>query len=56
MQVVARDAILSVMRDSVGVASSHDHRGKMPLPQRKELNFSGSPTSALRFISSSTSV
>jgi hypothetical protein len=34
-QVVARDAILSVMKTRVGVASSHDHRGKMPLPQKK---------------------
>jgi hypothetical protein len=34
-QVVARDAILSVMKAPVGVASSHDHRGKMPLPQKK---------------------
>jgi len=30
------------------VASSHDHRGKMPLPQKN--NFIGSPISALRFI------
>jgi hypothetical protein len=34
-QVVARDAILLVMKAPVGVASSHDHRGKMPLPQKK---------------------
>jgi hypothetical protein len=33
----------------VGVASSHDHRGKMPLPQKK-FNFIGSRTSALRFV------
>jgi hypothetical protein len=32
---MARDAILSVMKDPVGVASSHDHRGKMPLPLKK---------------------
>jgi len=28
------------MKAPVGVASSHDHRGKMPLPQKK-LDFSG---------------
>jgi hypothetical protein len=32
---MARDAILSVMKVPVGVASSHDDRGKMPLPQKK---------------------
>jgi len=32
---VARDAILSAMKAPVGVASSHDHRGKMPLPRKK---------------------
>jgi hypothetical protein len=42
------------MKTPVGVASSHDHRGKMPLPQKK-LNFIGKPTSALRFINSNTS-
>ena len=34
-QVVAHGAILSAMKVPVGVASSHDHRGKMPLPQEK---------------------
>jgi hypothetical protein len=34
-QVVACDAILSAMKAPVGVASSRDHRGKMPRPQRK---------------------
>jgi hypothetical protein len=53
-QVVAYDAILSVMKTPVGVAPSHDHRGKMPLPQKK-LNFIGKPTSALRFINSNMS-
>jgi len=32
---VARDAILSAMKAPVGVAYSHDHRGKMPLPRKK---------------------
>ena len=34
---MARDAILSVMKDPVGVASSHDHRGKMPLPHPRTI-------------------
>jgi hypothetical protein len=52
--VTVRDAILSVMKALVGVASSHDsavaakaalaksaNRGKMPLPQKKRPNFIG---------------
>jgi len=35
-QVIARDAIPFGNEDPpVGVASSHDHRRKMPLPQKK---------------------
>jgi len=35
-KVMARVAILSLMKFiSVGVASSHDDRGRMPLPQKK---------------------
>jgi hypothetical protein len=31
----------------VGVASSHDHRGKMPLPHVRTMDFVGNPISGL---------
>jgi len=41
-QVVARDAILSVIKAPVGVASSHDHRGPpRRTPTEKRSNFIG---------------